>query len=237
MRSGSDRCRSATRPEDWWKPSRTARPDFCSSGLRWTRFWAVSAARSRRSRPRTASTRCAAARWRGRSVGISRPPTTTRSTARRSDLQRAPDQSSLRRGLHLFHMLVKNDAGERVEFANPGLALEHRFGVGIAGVPALHDAGWAEVDILGVGLAFELRRQQPDHMHPRRATVTRKLPHRLAVALGFRKPRGELIDDMAQAMRLLLARDLARDPGGILHVLVPVQHFRHRGRLGSGRIP
>jgi hypothetical protein len=56
-----------------------------------------------------------------------------------------------------------------------------------------------------VVLAAELRRKQAHDMHPGRAAVTGEFPHRFAVALGFRQARGELVDDMAQAMRLLLA--------------------------------
>src|SRR5258708_31661800 len=113
--------------------------------------------------------------------------------------------SSLRRLCHRFHLLMQNNARERIELAYPGLAFEHRSGVAIAGVPALHDAGGTEIDILGVVLAGELWGEQPHHMHPCRATVACQLPHRFAVTLGLGQSRGELGDDMAQAMRLLLA--------------------------------
>ena len=37
---------------------------------------------------------------------------------------------SLRRLRHDLHLLVQHDARERIELADPGLALKHRFGVG-----------------------------------------------------------------------------------------------------------
>ncbi len=49
--------------------------------------------------------------------------------------------------------------------------------------------------------------------------------------------RGELVDDITQPVRLLLARDMTGDSAGILHVLVSVEHLRDRGRFGAGRIP
>jgi hypothetical protein len=61
--------------------------------------------------------------------------------------------------------------------------------------------------------------------------------HRLAVALGLGQPCRKFVDDMTQAMDLLLSGDLGRDPAGILDVLMPVEHFRHRGGLRTRRIP
>jgi hypothetical protein len=57
-------------------------------------------------------------------------------------------------------MLVKHDAGERIELADPGRARKYRSRMRLAGVPALLDAIRAEVDVLGVRLAIKLRRKQ-----------------------------------------------------------------------------
>ena len=57
---------------------RTAKPDSCSRNRRRNPSSAASGARSRPSGPRTASTRCGAARWRDPSAGIFRPPVTAR---------------------------------------------------------------------------------------------------------------------------------------------------------------
>jgi hypothetical protein len=38
-------------------------------------------------------------------------------------------------------------------------------------------------------------------------------------------------------MRLLVSRDLACDPARILDVLVAIENFRHRARLGANWIP
>ena len=132
---------------------------------------------------------------------------------------------------------MQNDPGERIELADPWRTIEHRPGMGVTGLPTLHDTRAAEIDIFGVVLALELRGEQPHHMHPGWAAVARQLAYRLAVAFGLRQPRGELVNDMAQSMGLLLARDVTRDPTGVLHVLMPVQDFRHGGWLGAGRIP
>ena len=67
----------------------------------------------------------------------------------------------------------------------------------VTGIPPLHDPGRAEINILGVILAAELRGEQPHHMHPGRTAIASELPHRLTVALGLRQPRGELVDDVA----------------------------------------
>ena len=73
-------------------------------------------------------------------------------------------------------------------------------------------------------------------MPPGLATVARKLLHGGGVSLAFRKTRGQLIAYVPQAMNLL-AHDLTCDPAGILHVLVAVEDFRHRCRLGAKWIP
>ena len=77
--------------------------------------------------------------------------------------------------------------------------------MGKAGVPALLDTLGTEIDILGVGLAIELRREQPHHMHRGLAAIARQFTHRRAVALGLRDTRGELVDDVPQPVKLLLA--------------------------------
>jgi hypothetical protein len=134
-------------------------------------------------------------------------------------------------------MLVKHDAGERIELADPGRARQYRPRMRIAGVPALLDAIRAEVDVLGMGFAIELRREQAHHMHPGLAAITCQFARRSAAALGFRQVRDKLVDDVTQPVDLLLPHDLAGDPAGILHILVPVEHFRHGGRLRARRIP
>src|SRR5258708_40053443 len=74
-------------------------------------------------------------------------------------------------------------------------------------------------------------------MHLSSAAISGQLARRSAVALGLGYPGRELIDDMAQTMRLFLLSNLVRDAAGIQHVLMPIEHFRHRGRLRPGWIP
>src|SRR5690242_17118598 len=107
----------------------------------------------------------------------------------------------------------------------------------VTGLPTLQNARRTEIDVLGMVLVVELRSEQPDHMHLRRTAVARQLSYCHVVALGLRQTRSQLIDNVTQTMRLLLSLDMARNPTGILHVLVPVQHLRHRRRLGAQRIP
>jgi hypothetical protein len=45
---------------------------------------------------------------------------------------------------------VQDGAGERIELADPWRALDHCLGMRIAGTPPPQDAGWAEIDVLGV---------------------------------------------------------------------------------------
>jgi hypothetical protein len=74
-------------------------------------------------------------------------------------------------------------------------------------------------------------------MHAGRAAVAGEFAHGIELALLLGQARDELVDDVAQPVRLLLARDVAGDAAGILHVLVAVEHVLHRGRLVAGRIP
>ena len=71
--------------------------------------------------------------------------------------------------------LVQQHAVEDAELAEPRLALERAVGVGIACLPPRADARRREVDVLGVGLIVEARREQPHHMHARVAVILRKL--------------------------------------------------------------
>jgi len=49
---------------------------------------------------------------------------------------------SLRSFRHQFHLLVQ------IELAGPRRTIERRLRMGVTGVPAPHDAGWAEIDVL-----------------------------------------------------------------------------------------
>src|SRR5450631_3598019 len=71
---------------------------------------------------------------------------------------------SLRRRVHDLRLLVKNNTRKRIELADPGRTIENRLGMSVAGVPALHDTGRAEIDVLCVILAIELRRQEAHDM-------------------------------------------------------------------------
>src|SRR5258708_32972555 len=100
---------------------------------------------------------------------------------------------------------MKNDPRERIELADPRRTIKHRPGVNITRVPALHDAGRTEIDVLGMVLAIELRRQQPHHMHPRRTTVTGQFRHRIAVTLSIWQSAGRVAEVITQTMRRWLS--------------------------------
>src|SRR5260370_7605851 len=101
-------------------------------------------------------------------------------------------------------MLVKHNAGERIELADPGRARQYRSRMRIATVPALLDAIRAEVDVLGVGLAIKLRRKQAHHMHPGLAAIACQFARRSAPALGLGQDRATLVANGPQPLDLLL---------------------------------
>src|SRR5258708_17676024 len=185
MRRNSDRCRSAIRPADCRKPSPTAKPDFCSLNRPPNRSSAGSGAHSRPSWRRTASIPCAAVRCRDRSAGTLPPPCTARCIGKPCRPKRAPPQTlakfSFRRLRQDLRLVVKDDPREWIEFADPGRSLENRSGVRVTGIPALPDAGWTEIDVLGVALAVELRTLQLHHIHLCRTPLSSPFPHPLPV--------------------------------------------------------
>src|SRR3984957_21196432 len=91
-----------------------------------------------------------------------------------------------------FHLLVKDNSREQIELANPGRTVQGHLGVSMAGVPALHDAGRTEVDILCMALHIQLRREQPDHVHRSLADISSQFSHGIAVALRVGQARGKL---------------------------------------------
>ena len=65
-------------------------------------------------------------------------------------------------------------------------------------------------------------------------SVTMSFLHdHFVLEFGLRQPCRELIDDVTQAMDLLLTHDVAGDPARVLDILMPVEHLRHRMRLGA----
>ena len=120
---------------------------------------------------------------------------------------------------------------------DPRLESKHSLSVGVSGIPAIPDTGGTEIDVLCMALLVKLRSHQLNHVHTGLATITEQFPYLRLAALDFRQSRGEFVDDVAQAMRLLVPRDLARDATGILHVLMAVENVGHGVRIGSNRIP
>src|SRR6202040_1067077 len=74
-------------------------------------------------------------------------------------------------------------------------------------------------------------------MHARQATEAGQRANRLATADFFRDVLGKLPDDMAKPVDLELARNVVRDPAGVLDVFLPVEHLPDRLGLRPDRIP
>src|SRR6516165_2970157 len=89
---------------------------------------------------------------------------------------------------------MKDHARERIELAVPRRAFERRLGMRVASIPAALDAGRAEIDVLGVGLAIELRRLKADHVHSCLTTIARQFADERLVEFGVGQPCSKLVD-------------------------------------------
>src|SRR5262245_30740993 len=79
---------------------------------------------------------------------------------------------SLSRGADVFrHGLVQDHAFERITVVLPRLSLNGAHRIGVTCLPALADAVRAEVDVLGMVLIAEPRREQLHDVHARQAAV------------------------------------------------------------------
>src|SRR5438874_430104 len=137
---------------------------------------------------------------------------------------------SLLGALHDLHAgarreLVHDHAFHRVDLGLPRRALDHTLRVGDAGLPARADAAGREVDVLEVVLAVQRRREKAHDMHEGAAAPRGELAAFRAVLLFAWKLPGELADDVAQAVDLLLARDVAVGAARVLDVLLPAHHL------------
>ena len=132
----------------------------------------------------------------------------------------------------LRRVFVDDHALGRIDRPAPRRALEHPLRVGIAGLPAGADPARREVDVLGVVLAVDARRE-------RRATCivvpqpqdASSFTSRSLVPLAAAS--SQLADHMAQAVDLLLPRDVAAGAAGELDVLLAAHHLPDRFRLGA----
>src|SRR5208337_1115798 len=133
-----------------------------------------------------------------------------------------PDRRE-RRGSHgssQGRRLVQDKAFEGIEVGLPRLLLQHATSVRVARVAAPLDARAAEVDVLGVVLAPEHGGQKPDDMHARHAAVGRHLADFGLGLFRLGQPGRQFGHDVAQAMDLLLASNMAHGAAGILQLLL-----------------
>jgi len=120
---------------------------------------------------------------------------------------------------------VQDYAFDRIKLSLPRRLLEcsHR---GLVTCLSAHaDSGWTKIDILGVVLVFETRRQEAHDVHLRYAPIAGEFAHCLALAYFVWKVPNQLANDVAQSMRLLLPADVARNTARVLNVLLTVQNF------------
>src|ERR1051326_4112921 len=120
---------------------------------------------------------------------------------------------------------VENNAFQRIELALPRRRRDCPLRIDISGFPARADARRAEVDVLGVILVGEPRRQQLNHVHPGHASVAGQFAHFRRFARFLRDVREQLRDDVAQTVDLALANDMTGDAAGILDGLLAVPDF------------
>src|ERR1700738_1719458 len=73
-------------------------------------------------------------------------------------------------------------------------------------------------------------------MHARQATEAGQGENGRAAADFFRDVLGKLPDDLAKLVDLQLARNVVRDPAGVLDVFLPVEHLPDRLGLRPDRI-
>src|SRR5258708_31282182 len=137
----------------------------------------------------------------------------------------------------LYGRFVRQHALQRIDVADRGLVGDDPLGMLVAGLPAAADAGAGEIDVLGVVLAVEPRRQQAHEMHRGAAAVAEHLAHLGIVALRVGEPIAELADDVAQAMDLLLPHDVTLAADRILGVLLPAEHLTDGAGHGADQRP
>src|SRR5436190_10608872 len=125
----------------------------------------------------------------------------------------------------------------RVYGRPPGCTFEHPLRILVTCLPPCTDARGREVDVLGVVLGVELRRDKSRDVHRRTAAPGGEFPGMWGIAETGRKLLRKLSDNVAQVVDLLLARDMALGPARELDVLLSSHHLPHRSRLRAFRIP
>src|SRR5258706_7231343 len=133
--------------------------------------------------------------------------------------------------------LMQDKALSPVEFLAPWHFGERVLRIRVARLPSRANALGTEVDIFGMIVSSKRRRQQPDDMHTRRASVSRHRGYfRIGAGLG-RQLLLEFRDDMTELVDLFLTPDVAHRPARILKVLLAAQDAPDAVRLRTVRSP
>src|SRR3712207_2277035 len=144
--------------------------------------------------------------------------------------RRPPERISASCYHRLRSCLVQDEALHRIKLAGPGSQFQDAAGVGIPSLPAFANAARAEVDVFGVILAIQRRRQQANHVHAGQAAISRQLLDSLGLTLRLRQVPDELGDHMPEPMDLVLPGHMTGGAAGILVVLVAAPDLPEVGR-------
>src|SRR3989454_10765203 len=125
-------------------------------------------------------------------------------------------------------VLMDDHAFHRVDRLLPWPAREHLLRVGVAGLAARGDAGGREVDVLGVVVALQLGGEEAHDVHRGAAAVAGMALEVGMAALLLGQVMRELADDVAQAVDLHVARDVAVGAARVLDVLLAAEHVPDR---------
>src|SRR5437762_12665073 len=128
-------------------------------------------------------------------------------------------------GSNARRVVVDDHALDGVDRRTPRSSFQHPFGVSVAGLPTRANTRRREVDVFGVILAVDLRRNQTDDMHRRLASPRRKLLHVGRLAQFFGNVLRKLANDVTQVMDLFLPSDVAAIAARILNVFLPAHHL------------
>ena len=129
------------------------------------------------------------------------------------------------------------EALARIDVGPPRLFGERLPRVTKARLPAHANAGLAEVYVLGVIFAVDLRRQQSHDVHSREAAVACDLLNVRPLQRIGRQQTDEFRNRVSHAVELRLAPDMRRRAAGILQILLPVHHLQNGIRLGAVGVP
>jgi len=128
---------------------------------------------------------------------------------------------------HFHRRLVQHDALEWIAFVFSRPAFKRAPGIAVSSFPPHADPRCAEIDILGVTLVVNARRQQSHNIHAGEASIAGEIAYLFNVAIPLRNFLDQRGDDVTQAMDLTLASNVTRNPARILNVLLAMEDIAY----------